>query len=637
MFKKLCFFFLCSPVVLSLPVFSQVADTVNIGKVEIHGDRNHLLGNSTYTTTFDSVTKSFAGGQSLATLLTIGSPVFIKSYGQGGAATLSVRGTEARHNAVIWNGFNINSASLGLSDLSIIPAFITDEIMLLHGGSSTVNGNSALGSSLILSSSDPDFMNFSELSLQAGMGSFGNENVAAKLNIGNKKLQSSTRIFGNKAENNFTFTNTTHRLHPEKKQSNAAFNTYGLLQDFSLNTGNRQRLNAGVWYQSTRREIPPLMTTEESHASQGDSVLRIYANYKILKNKSSFKIGSAWFNEYQYYDDPLLNYHLKYLVTSFMNEVEWRYYLSEKWTFNSGISFSYASGDFKEYHSKKHRTTTSIFAGTLFEPVYGWKITTGIRGEFTNFHNPPPAPFADISGNLYKKKVYFHSHAGINYNLPAMNDLYWVPGGNAKLLPEHDISYECGLLAFPSDSVLPEIKITAYYSTVKNWIRWQPNAGGIHTPVNLKEVTAKGLETSVAWNKKIGRLNCNTSVAWVYTRSAVTKSDAPQSYAIIDKQIPYVPEHCLNGNLILSYHGFTLFYQHSLTGITFTTTDNTSAIPSYHIANAGCSKSIKIRNCNSTAFLNVMNLFDTNYQVIAYRPMPGRWFMAGLNIQITKT
>jgi iron complex outermembrane receptor protein len=117
----------------------------------------------------------------------------------------------------------------------------------------------------------------------------------------------------------------------------------------------------------------------------------------------------------------------------------------------------------------------------------------------------------------------------------------------------------------------------------------------------------------------------------------VTKSDAPQSYAIIDKQIPYVPEHCLNGNLILSYHGFTLYYQHSLTGITFTTTDNKSAIPSYHIANAGCSKSIKIRNCNSTAFLNVMNLFDTNYQVIAYRPMPGRWFMAGLNIQITKT
>lgn len=637
MSKILRLLFLIPALALPWPVISQVTDTVSIRNVEIHGDRNHLLNQGISVTTFDSVTRSFAQAQSLAGLLTIGSPVFVKSYGQGGAATLSVRGTEARHNAVLWNGFNINSASLGLSDLSIIPAFITDEVKLFHGGTSHVNGNSALGSTLILSKSEPEFIPFTKISFHAGLGSFGNQNIAAGFNTGGKTLQSSTRLFGNRAENDFTFINTTHRLHPEIKQSHAAFNTYGLLQDFSLNTGKAQRLNAGIWYQATRREIPPLMTTTESHATQGDSVLRMYANYKILRNKSSFKIGSAWFKEYQYYDDPMLNYHLKYLVNSFMNEFEWRYYLSEKWTINSGILFSYAAGDFKEYQSKKHRSSTSIFAGALFEPTYGWKITAGIRSEFTNFHNPPPAPALSVSGNLYKSKIFLHSHAGINYNLPGMNDLYWVPGGNANLHPEHDISYECGLLAFPSDSIIPELKITAYYSTVKNWIRWQPNAGGIHTPVNLKEVTARGIETSIAWLKKMGAFTGKTTLAWVYTRSALTQSDAPHSFAIIDKQIPYVPEHCLNGNLTLTYHNFTFYYQHALTGITFTTTDNKSAIPSYHVANAGCSKSIQIKNYQGTLFMNVMNLFDTRYQVIAYRPMPGRWFMAGINLQITKT
>ncbi len=102
---------------------AQTSDTIRLKEVEIHSDRNKLFDQGAHITKFDSSTVLLAPNQTIAELLQQNSAMFIKSYGAGGVAVISARGTEARHNNVLWNGFNINSASLGLSDLSIIPSF----------------------------------------------------------------------------------------------------------------------------------------------------------------------------------------------------------------------------------------------------------------------------------------------------------------------------------------------------------------------------------------------------------------------------------------------------------------------------------------------------------------------------------
>ncbi|MBA3901877.1 MAG: Plug domain-containing protein, partial [Bacteroidetes bacterium] len=57
---------------------------------------------------------------SLDELLSNQSRVGIKSYGAGGLATSSIRGAGSAHTAVLWNGFNLQSPTHGLVDLSLI-------------------------------------------------------------------------------------------------------------------------------------------------------------------------------------------------------------------------------------------------------------------------------------------------------------------------------------------------------------------------------------------------------------------------------------------------------------------------------------------------------------------------------------
>ncbi|MBL0342423.1 MAG: Plug domain-containing protein [Bacteroidetes bacterium] len=215
--------------------------------------------------------------------------IFYKNIQFCGSATISSRGTEARHNVVLWNGFNINSSSLGLSDLSLIPSFISDEITLLHGGSGPVNGNSALGSTIILGNTDPEFLKKNRIGVNIETGSFGKYLGSFMYKTENKYASSKTILFYNQAENNFEFVNFTHREKPVVKQKNASYKNYGILQNLDFKLNQKNILSLGLWYQVYDRELPPIMTSEHSYASQRDSNLRVTLGYKIILARSVLK------------------------------------------------------------------------------------------------------------------------------------------------------------------------------------------------------------------------------------------------------------------------------------------------------------------------------------------------------------
>ena len=65
------------------------------------------------------------------------SPVYLKNYGQGQLATLSIRGNGASQTQVFWNGFKINSPTLGQTDLSLLPTFFLNSATLNYSGASS--------------------------------------------------------------------------------------------------------------------------------------------------------------------------------------------------------------------------------------------------------------------------------------------------------------------------------------------------------------------------------------------------------------------------------------------------------------------------------------------------------------------
>ncbi|MBL0343364.1 MAG: TonB-dependent receptor plug domain-containing protein [Bacteroidetes bacterium] len=261
---------------------AQTVDTVQLKVIAISEDRSMVFSKGNFISVIDSSSVASSPHQSIAELLSANSSSFIKTYSFGGSATISSKGTEARHNVVLWNGFNINSSSLGLSDLSLIPSFISDEITLLHGGSGPVNGNSALGSTIILGNTDPEFLKKNRIRVNIETRSFGKYLGSFMYKTENKYASSKTILFYNQAENNFEFVNFTHREKPVVKQKNASYKNYGILQNLDFKLNQKNILSLGLWYQVYDRELPPIMTSEHSYASQRDSNLRVTLGYKII-------------------------------------------------------------------------------------------------------------------------------------------------------------------------------------------------------------------------------------------------------------------------------------------------------------------------------------------------------------------
>jgi len=90
-------------------------DTVKINEVIISGKKTKEGLAGFKTVRIDSAILSNYNNESLADMLAENSGIFVKSYGMGGSATPSFRGTGASHTQLQWN--NINIITLCLDNL----------------------------------------------------------------------------------------------------------------------------------------------------------------------------------------------------------------------------------------------------------------------------------------------------------------------------------------------------------------------------------------------------------------------------------------------------------------------------------------------------------------------------------------
>ena len=110
-------------------------ENVNIERIEVRGRRlmrDIGLQHSRLDTTalHDNISLS------MGDILMQNANTFIKSYGRGTMATVSMRGTAPSHTQVTWNGMPLNSPMLGMVDFSLIPSYFVDEAGLYRGASS---------------------------------------------------------------------------------------------------------------------------------------------------------------------------------------------------------------------------------------------------------------------------------------------------------------------------------------------------------------------------------------------------------------------------------------------------------------------------------------------------------------------
>ncbi|MDV7389732.1 hypothetical protein RZS08_00200, partial [Arthrospira platensis SPKY1] len=85
-----------------------------------------------------------------------------------------------------------------------------------------------------------------------------------------------------------------------------------------------------------------------------------------------------------------------------------------------------------------------------------------------------------------------------------------------------------------------------------------------------------------------------------------------------------------SARLAIAWKNLRAEYQHRYTGSVRAL--NLENLPGYHLGFLHAAQTLQLQGWDMQLFLNIHNLWNAEYQVVERRPMPGRWFQAGLQI-----
>ncbi len=647
-------FFLLLLVGVSVWVNGQsLTDTIQIKEVKVLAKKK-IEEAGLKITRPDSLARAVSLTTNLSEMISGYSPVFIKSYGRGSQATASFRGTAASHTQVLWNGMRLNSPMRGMTDLSLLPVFFTDDVYLLHGGSSLTEGSGGLGGSIHLNNK-PDWNSRFNLKALGETGSFNSHKSFLKIMTGNRKIKSITHGFYETSQNDFPFYNSG--VIPNRKDTleNGDYNKFGVLQEFYFRVQSSNIFSLRFWYQQSDRSLPQLMSYEgaEREEYQKDNQFRGQFEWE--------KYSDGWnFHFFTGVNSTRLNYFRATPAFDFVNEDtqsnEFGVFnhlrifreISKKLYTTFSFDVNYfdveANDRTKNTGYKEDRLETSLLLNAHFKPSDRLAAFVLLRSESYDRNIVPFVPSAGMEWQVWQKfPLVLRSNVARNYHKPTLNDLYWMPGGNPELLPEDGYTGDISLSGnFEFNQAKFQNEFTGFISKIENWIIWQPASNGAWywEADNVKEVLSKGIEYAFSsefeWRSFLFHSGANYAFTSTSNLNSVRSVDESRG-----KQLIYIPKHKGHFHFHVNWKKFSLNYDLSYVGKRYTKSSNRESdfervLNPYWLSNLQLGKQFAWRDLTVGLNLSVENLLDNTYQSILWRPMPGRYYNLSVLINYAK-
>lgn len=417
----------------------SLSDTIQIGEVVTYGElRKYQSGAKIETISADQINLANEGG--IENVLKRFSPIYIKSDA-GGLSTIRFRGTSPDHTSINFGGINVNSLTLGHSNLSNIPSFLFDGISLQYGSSSVVNGSGAIGGAIYLGLRN-HWINGLKVSAKTTIGSFGEYFFGTKVFVGNGKWESVTRLYYYGKENNFPFNNpyTGDVENPgavRDIQKGAAIKNMGLLQQLNLKFSEKEFFKSSVWIENSWRQVQPNMQSNYHYSGSQEidnDNIRIWTEYSNNIHIVNFKGGAGYVHDMQVFD----NNELQQIGTDrFIGEAEASTDFVNGFGLKIGAKYKYIKPDVHAYSDSviDFEQHLDIFFSTFYRVNRNLKFTLNLRQMFvTDFS----APFTPSLGGEYilrtgdKSFFKFTSALTKSYRVPTFNDRYWGTQGNPR-------------------------------------------------------------------------------------------------------------------------------------------------------------------------------------------------------------
>jgi vitamin B12 transporter len=627
-------------ILLTLPLGAQMSfihDTISIGEVVINGTKGKDEPAGYKTAAVDSFILDLNPQMSLAEILSQYSPVFIKSYGMGGTASPSFRGTGAGHTRLTWNGISVSNPMLGQSDLSLYPAGLTDEIQIYYGGASMPVSSGGIGGIINLETA-PVWRKETSLSLNNVAGSFGQYSGLLRARAGNSVFQSVTKGYYQSAENDFPYLNTTISNEPVwQKRSNSQVIQRGFMQEFYIKRG-KSTSSARVWYGSANRNLPSSMLVQQPglQETQFDESLRSMLSFDHYGDASKLSLVGACLVNRLNYTNSLAAVDSRNLTRTIVMKTEYGHDIGKSFRIRSTVTeeLNYITTNNYEGNVRRNNLSVDVYS----EKGFGERISSSflVREILDASKFLIPDFTAGLQYRLLNSRDWFlKANVSRNSRIPSLNDLYWLPGGNTDLRNEYAFMYEI-TAEVQQDLSVPiamKLNISAFMNNIRDMIQWLPGDYSYWTAQNIKSVNTSGIESSGSLNYRLGRLNLGFNANYSYTR-ATTVSSGTHEDASVGRQLVYIPVHQANCFLLAGYGRFYSSWNMLLNSRRYLNVENTSYLPGYILNNLLAGVRFRPKKFTLDFSLHIDNIFDISYQTIAYYPLPGRSFSLKLLLQI---
>ena len=604
------------------------SDTMDLEEVAVYATALEKYAVGQQVMAFDRKLLNDYAGRSLGDLLQQNSGLYLRQYGEGMVASLTIRGTSAGHTAVFWNGLPVNSPSLGQSDFSLIPNEAVDQVAVHLGSTGALYGTDAIGGSVHLNS----ILRFNQghqVKVNQGIGSFGRFNTALSYGFSNAKWATKTRVYRNYSANDFRYKDVTRPGFPETRTTNAAVKQWGIVHDMGWNLNDFSQISTAIWYNANDRQIQPLMGSSAQEV-QEDNQLRWVVDYKYFRGLGSLNVKAGWVRDYMLFNKNSTNESNQYFLSG---EYEWNG--TENLSSKLGLRYTYIDGDLSSYSAEENRA--ELYSSTTYQPIDKLNFSLNLRqsiydGEFVPFTPSLSSQVTVIESE--ERHLLFNAAISKSYKIPTLNDRFWIPGGNPDLVPEKGVSWESGFDYGRKfrDKAQVSAGMTYYRMNVENWIIWLPQ-GSIWSPSNIRTVINQGLEGKLEGSYFVGSLHLNAQVKYAYNQ-ARNQSLVNSNDRSFGKQLPYTPLHKMQWNLRAEKDAWEFYINQVYTGERFDTTDNESVVDSYALWNTGLSRQWKISKFNGSLSFSVFNLLDEEYQAMKLRAMPGRSYQVNVAVRL---
>lgn len=619
--------------ILSFPGITgaqSITDTlIYIPDVAVNASRTDYFRNDVKTEEFrDTILKQYTG-ESLVKLLSSQTALNIKAYGVGGgASSISIRGVSASQVQVNWNGFPINSVTLGSSDISMIPAAGFDRISLVYGASGALYGSGTFGGAVSLNSELSPERGISG-SAFAGVQSLRALNGGFTFKAGTDRLAWKMFAWGTVSENEFTYYDYIRQT--EHRQTDGDWNDYGMIHNLAFKLSQASLLEAGLWYQTKEYDIPSRIGST-SYEHQSDSTLKLYLGYRYIGNRWSLKIRAARFDDLQTYwqknapDSPVNSIDSRIAAIQNHGDINFRYHMPSGLSFDAGLTGSLVTADVSAYGDEKLEKGIALFSGLKYT-INRLTLQTVLRKEWFNTFSSGLLPSLGLKWDAIPGQWVLRANYSKKFRKPTFNDLFWRPGGNPDLNPENGYTIEAGSenTFHISEKSVIETDISPYYTNVNDMIVWRP-AGAFWSPENYQEVRSAGVDLSAGFTMEHERIRLSSKLKVNLNHSVANKADGQERITML-----YSPLFITSWKNSLAAGIFDLEVTHGFTSSRHYSNDR--LLDPCNMVDIRTGINVKAGKGKIGMHLSCNNVTNTIYELIRLYPMPGRYWSAKINYE----